>query len=151
MRISNASLLLSFLSFSLMLGFTTLSQISTRFTYFERYQDVWDIMVTVKHTDIEELAADSHNGFGSRRGTGQLGDEMAYNVALYQKAESLIHIPSDRFSDELTALGGLSALTGNPTDGGKAQVDAPLVILDATAFWNTADRPGYRPALTAPL
>ncbi len=147
MRISNASLLLSFLSFSLMLGFTTLSQISTRFTYFERYQDVWDIMVTVKHTDIEELAADSHNGFGSRRGTGQLGDEMAYNVALYQKAESLIHIPSDRFSDELTALGGLSALTGNPTDGGKAQVDAPLVILDDDSFLEYCGQTGISPRL----
>lgn len=158
MRISNVSLFLSFLGFSLILGFTTLSNISTRYTYFERYQDVWDIMVTVKHTDMEELEADGLNGFAARRRTelltvreqageetGQYGNEMAYDVALYQKAESLIHIPADRFSNELTALGGLSALTGNPADGGQVQADAPLVILDDDSFLEYCGQIGVSP------
>ena len=47
LRIANVSLLLSFLGFTAMLCFFTLSGISTRLTYFERYQDAWDVMATV--------------------------------------------------------------------------------------------------------
>ncbi len=50
--IGTASLLFSFLSFTMMLSFVTLSDISTSQTYFERYQDAWDVMVTVKDTDL---------------------------------------------------------------------------------------------------
>ena len=47
LRTSTLSLTLSFLGFTLILCFFTLSGISTRYTYFERYQDVWDVMATV--------------------------------------------------------------------------------------------------------
>lgn len=47
LRIANASLLLSFLAFTSMLCFFTLSGISTRMTYFERYQDAWDVMASL--------------------------------------------------------------------------------------------------------
>ena len=46
LRISFVSLLLSFLGFSIMLCFTVLTEISTRYTYFERFQNEWDIMIT---------------------------------------------------------------------------------------------------------
>ena len=52
-RTATLSLTFSFLAFTLMQCFFTLSGISTRMTYFERYQDVWDVMVTVKDTGIE--------------------------------------------------------------------------------------------------
>ena len=42
LRTSTLSLTLSFLGFTLILCFFTLSGISTRSTYFERYQDVWE-------------------------------------------------------------------------------------------------------------
>ena len=35
--------------------FTTLSSISTRYTYFEKYQDAWDIMLTLKDTEIADF------------------------------------------------------------------------------------------------
>lgn len=35
--------------------FTTLSSISTRYTYFEKYQDAWDIMLTLKDTEMADL------------------------------------------------------------------------------------------------
>jgi putative ABC transport system permease protein len=38
-----------------MLCFTTLSEISTNYTYFERYQNAWDVMITLKDTDIEKF------------------------------------------------------------------------------------------------
>lgn len=37
-----------------MLCFFTLTGISTNHTYFERYQDAWDVMVTLKNTRIED-------------------------------------------------------------------------------------------------
>ncbi len=55
LRTSALSLTLSFLGFTIMLCFFTLSDISTDHTYFERYQDVWDVMVTVKDAPIENF------------------------------------------------------------------------------------------------
>ena len=55
LRTSTLSLTLSFLSFTFMLCFFTLSGISTNHTYFERYQDAWDVMATIKDTPIEDL------------------------------------------------------------------------------------------------
>ena len=55
LRTSTLSLTLSFLGFTFMLCFFTLSGISTNHTYFERYQDAWDVMATIKDTPIEDL------------------------------------------------------------------------------------------------
>ena len=55
LRTSTLSLTLSFLGFTVMLCFFTLSDISTEYTYFARFQDTWDVMATVKNVKIEEL------------------------------------------------------------------------------------------------
>ena len=44
-----------FSGFTLMLSFFTLSGISTNHTYFERYQDAWDVMATLADTKIEDF------------------------------------------------------------------------------------------------
>lgn len=137
MRISNASLLLSFLSFSLMLGFTTLSQISTRFTYFERYQDVWDIMITLKDTEISDF---------------DLKDELQdiskiQDATVYQKAEAMTYLPEGFQSDELSSLGGLEPVAGTPKADGRFQVSAPIVVLDDTSFLNFCSQIGITPSL----
>ena len=54
-RMASFSLILSFMAFTLMQCFFTLSGISTRETYFEKYQDAWDIMVTVKDTEVDSF------------------------------------------------------------------------------------------------
>ena len=54
-RTGTLALTFSFLAFTLMECFFTLSGISTRMTYFERYQDAWDVMVTVNDTEIENF------------------------------------------------------------------------------------------------
>ena len=120
LRISSLSLLLSFLGFSIMLCFTTLSEISTRETYFERYQDAWDIMVTVKDTAVEdfELAKEWRN----RKGLGEL--------VVYQKAQGMAVIPKEAQSEELLALGGYEALSGETQE----QVKAPVVVLEDESF-----------------
>lgn len=92
LRTSTLSLTFSFLGFTLMLCFFTLSSISTNHTYFERYQDAWDIMVTVKDTGIENLT---------------LGEKISNNNTsniIYQKADSLCVVPEANISDEINRL-----------------------------------------------
>ena len=56
LRTATLSLTLSFLGFALMLSFFTLSGISTNHTYFERYQNAWDVMATLEDSKIEAFA-----------------------------------------------------------------------------------------------
>ena len=55
LRTTTLSLVLSFLAFTLMQCFFTLTGVSQRMTYFEGYQNVWDIMVTVQDAGIDSF------------------------------------------------------------------------------------------------
>ena len=137
LRISTLSLLLSFLGFSIMICFTTLADISTRYTYFERYQDVWDIMITLKDTELTD--------FG-------LADELQdisgiKDATVYQKAEAMTFLPEGLQSDELSSLGGLESVAGTPNENGQFQVSAPIVVLDDRSFLNFCSQIGITPSL----
>lgn len=47
MRTANASIALAVLAFVTLINFETLSHLSTQVTYFERYDGVWDVRITV--------------------------------------------------------------------------------------------------------
>ena len=137
LRISTWSLLLSFLGFSIMLVFTTLADISTRYTYFERYQDAWDIMITLKDTEISDF---------------DLSDELQdisgiQDAMVYQKAQAMTFLPEGLQSDELLSLGGLEPVAGTPKADGQFQVSVPFVILDDTSFLNFCSQIGITPSL----
>ncbi len=137
LRISFISLLLSFLGFSIMLCFTTLADISTRYTYFERYQDVWDIMITLKDTEISDFDL-----------TDELQDiSKIKDATVYQKAEAMTFLPEGLQSDELSSLGGLEAVAGTPKADGQFQVSAPIVVLDDTSFLDFCLQIGITPNL----
>jgi len=137
LRISFISLLLSFLGFSIMLCFTTLATISTRYTYFERYQDVWDIMITLKDTEIWDFGL-----------TDELQDiSEVQDTTVYQKAKALTFLPEGLQSDELSSLGGLESVSGTPNENGQFQVSAPIIILDDTSFLNFCSQIGITPSL----
>ena len=137
LRISFISLLLSFLGFSIMLCFTTLADISTRYTYFERYQDVWDIMITLKDTELSDFVF-----------TDELQDISGIQDAtVYQKAKALTFLPEGLQSDELSSLGGLEPVAGTPKADGQFQVSAPIVVLDDTSFLNFCSQIGITPSL----
>ena len=137
LRISTLSLLLSFLGFSIMICFTTLADISTRYTYFERYQDVWDIMITLKDTEISDFGL-----------TDELRDITGIQDAtVYQKAKALTFLPEGLQSDELSSLGGLESVAGTPNENGQFQVSAPIVVLDDTSFLNFCSQIGITPSL----
>ena len=135
LRISTLSLLLSFLGFSIMLCFTTLADISTRYTYFERYQDVWDIMITLKDTELTDFGL-----------TDELRDITGIQDAtVYQKAKALTFLPEGLQSDELSSLGGLESVAGTPNENGQFQVSAPIVVLDDTSFLDFCSQIGITP------
>lgn len=124
-RTSFLSMTLSFLGFTVMLCFFTLSEISTDYTYFQRYQNVWDVMAAVKNAKIEE--------FGLTEALH--GIQGAKDCVVYQKAEGTCLIPAADISDELRALGGMEALCGLNADEGDAyRIQAPVVILDDESF-----------------
>ena len=121
MYTSTISLTLSFLGFTLILCFFALSNISTEYTYFERYQDDWDIMVTLKDTEIETFGL-----------SGQLRSlKGVRDLIVYQKSEAFCSVSEGNQSPELAAIGGLSAVTGQQ---GPWTVKAPIVVLDDAGF-----------------
>ena len=137
LRISTLSLSLSFLGFSIMICFTSLADISTRYTYFERYQDAWDIMITLKDTDISDFGL-----------TDELqGISGIQDATVYQKAEAMTFLPEGLQSDELSFLGGLEPVAGTPKTDGQFQVSAPIVVLDDTSFSDFCSQIGITPGL----
>lgn len=137
LRISTWSLSLSFLSFSVMLCFTTLSAISTRYTYFERYQDAWDIMITLKDTALTDLDL--------KRNSPDLPGVR--DAVIYQKAGSVTFLKESSQSDELSSLGGLDTVAKiQETDRG-FPVSVPLIILDDASFLDFCSQIQVTPSL----
>ncbi len=125
LRTSTLSLTLSFLGFTAMLCFFTLSGISTDHTYFERYRDAWDVMATVKDVEIEDFAYEE--------AIHALEDT---DSVIYQKADARCLIPAGAVSAELKSLGGLATVTGSDSSAsdGAYSVKAPIVIMDDGSF-----------------
>ncbi len=137
LRISTVSLLLSFLGFSLMLVVTTLSGISTRYTYFERYQDAWDVMITAKNTEISDF---------------QLAEELRQMdgvkaVTVYQKAEGATVLEEEAQSNELLEVGGYERIAAKTMSEELLQIDAPIMILDDESFLEYCLKIGAAPSL----
>ncbi len=138
LRTTSLSLTLAFLGFMLMQCFFTLSGISTDHTYFERYQNVWDVMVTVKDTAIED--------FEPSENTRHLSG--CRSAVIYQKAKAECLLPSDKQSPELLSLGGLEALIpGLPPLRSVPcyRVNASLVIMDDNSFDEYCGQLGIAP------
>ena len=139
LRTASLSLIFSFLAFTIMQSFFALSGISTRETYFERYQGVWDIMVTVKDTDVDSFSE------------AQKLQEISgiRSVIVYQKAMAKRIIAEDEISEEMKSFGGF-AVAGDSyvrkTDGGWL-VNVPIVILDDASFLAYCEQIGITPQL----
>lgn len=136
LRTTSVSLILAFSGFILMQCFFTLSGISTNHTYFERYQNAWDIMITVKNADIKTF-----------KSVSEIQDLGEMNSVIYQKAEAVSVIPADAVSTEVTALGGIERLAGNTLQAGEKiyRVKTPIVILDDKSFEGYCKQIGVLP------
>ena len=139
LRTASLSLIFSFLAFTLMQSFFALSGISTRETYFERYQGVWDIMVTVKDTDVDSFSE-----------TQKLQEIPEIRSAIvYQRAVAKRIVAEDEISEDMKSFGGFAAAGDNyvrETDGGWL-VNVPIVILDDASFLAYCEQIGITPRL----
>ncbi len=139
LRTASLSLLFSFLAFTMMQSFFALSGISTRETYFERYQDAWDIMVTVKDTDVDSF-----------RETKKIQEIPEIRSAIvYQRAVAERIVAEDEISEDMKSFGGFAAAGDHyvsKTDEGWL-VNAPIVILDDASFSVYCEQIGITPRL----
>ena len=132
LRTASFSLILAFLAFAVMQCFFALSGISTRETYFERYQDVWDVMVTVKDADVD--------AFGEIDRIREInGLESAI---VYQKAMAKRIIAEEEMSEEMKSFGGFSHAPADDVTqaAGGRLVDAPIIKIGRAScrervFW----------------
>lgn len=139
LRTAMMSLTLSFLGFTLMLCFLTLSEISTNHTYFERYQDAWDVMATIKDTPIEDFAYE--NEIHALDNTDSI---------IYQKAGAYSSVPVDAISNEVKSLGGLEAIAGTSVSIADSfySIKSPIVIMDDSSFSEYCEQIGISPSGT---
>lgn len=139
LRTASLSLIFSFLAFTMMQSFFALSGISTRETYFERYQGVWDIMVTVKDTDVDSFME-----------TQKVQEISGIRSAIvYQKAMAKRIIAEDEISEDMKSFGGFAAAGDHDvqkTDGGWL-VNVPIVVLDDASFLAYCEQIGITPQL----
>lgn len=135
LRTTSWSLMMAFLGFMLMQCFFTLSGISTNHTYFEAYQDAWDVMVTVKDIAIKDFELVEE--LQMMRGTE--------DCIVYQKADALCSLPETMQSQELLKLGGVEAFTGKQKDN--LLIEAPVMILDDESFKDFCWQTGIEPRL----
>ena len=139
LRTASLSLVFSFLAFTIMQSFFALSGISTRETYFERYQGVWDIMVTVKDTDVDSF----------REAQKLQAISGIRSAIVYQKAMAKRIIAEDEISEDMKSFGGFAVAGDNyvrKTDGGWL-VNVPIVILDDASFLAYCEQIGIAPQL----
>ena len=140
LRTASLSLLSSFLAFTVMQSFFVLSEISTRETYFERHQEAWDLMVTVKDAGIDSFSEteEVQNLSGVR------------SAVVYQKASAKCLVTEEEMSEELKALGGFSPASEEEAmeTGSGWLVSAPLIIMDDESFLAYCRQIGIAPRLT---
>ncbi len=139
LRTASLSLIFSFLAFTIMQSFFTLSGISTRETYFERYQGVWDIMVKVKDTDVDS--------FSEIQKIQEIPEIRS--AIVYQRAVAKRIVAKDEISENMKSFGGFATAGDNyvrETDGGWL-VNVPIVILDDASFLAYCEQIGITPGL----
>ena len=139
LRTASLSLVFSFMAFTAMQCFFSLSGISTRETYFEKYQDAWDIYITLKDVQVEN--------FPETENVRTLAGVRS--AIVYQKASAKRLITEAELSEEMKSFGGFSQAPGHyvtPADGCWL-VNAPLVILDDNSFSVYCEQLGIVPRL----
>jgi putative ABC transport system permease protein len=124
-RTATLSLTLSFLSFSIFMNFITLSDISTKHTYFERYKNTWDILVTIKEDGAPR--GDILEKISKISGVSESTE--------YRKVTAYTKVPAAAISQEVKALGGYEALTSPDSVLEEGYlVKVPIIVLDNESF-----------------
>ncbi len=125
-RTSSLSLTFSFLVFSAFLNLETISSISTRYTFFERYKNGWDLMLTIPDKEInrQELLKEI-------RAIPQVKSCISY-----EKALAYTTLSKDLLQEELLTSSGNKILmkAGFGTVKNGYRINVPFIILDDDSF-----------------
>ena len=111
--------------------------IGSNHTYFERYQDAWDVMATLEDTRIEDF---SH--------TDEIHALPDTDSVIYQRANAVCSIGADAVSEEVKSLGGLETVAGSDVSmaDGIYTIQAPIVIMDDSSFATYCEQIGVSSA-----
>lgn len=124
-RTATVCLMLSFFVLSIFLNFMTISEISTSKSYWNRYENVWDIMVEVKGESPDDEILDTI------RKTENVSSAQLYKTLNFQAI-----LTENDLSDELIEKGSYKAMNTNAkqNDNGDYIIDAPVLVLDDYSF-----------------
>ena len=146
MRLAGLALFLSFLGFLLFLSGETISGLSTQHTYFARFRDTWDYMLTVD-TSSEKEREDTDSLLTALRELPGIESVISYRLV-----DTKISVPEQMLGEKLRKEGP-ETLLGDAKQvqlsGQTAwQVDAHFYILDDQSFQKSLCIPehffGYR-------
>ncbi len=139
LRTASLSLIFSFMAFAVMQCFFSLSEISSRETYFERYQSVWDVMISVKDANVDN--------FEETKSVQNL--TRVESAIVYQKAAAKRIVTEEEMSEEMKSFGGFSHASGDYVTkvSGGWLVNVPIMILDDNSFCAYCEQIGITPRL----
>lgn len=126
LRIAGAALFFAVMGFYIFMNTEKVSALSVQETYFNRYKDVWDYMVTFQGGVEEKLSvlekAKETEGISS--------------CILYGKGNIYVSMTKEDFSKELMESGGPESLSGSVVqqEGENYLLEIPVIVLDDDSF-----------------
>lgn len=114
MRAATFVLLLSFIGFFIFLSAETISGLSTQETYYEKYHDTWDIMLTKEAGTEDEQSADAAQVGNAQTMQSAGADSLMETLRAvpgvsrcisYQVIDTTLFLPEDMLSEELKQIG----------------------------------------------
>lgn len=124
MRIGTLSILLAVFSCVSLLNMFGISNLSTEKTYFDRFKDNWDFLVTAKENDYSKELLNAIRNI-----------EDVSSCIVHKKVTGNTQILGEYLSDDVQKL-GLENLNSSfiANDSGTYNVNAPIYILDDNSF-----------------
>lgn len=130
LRIASAALFFAVMGFYIFMNTEKVSALSVEKTYFDRYKDVWDYMVTSGQPLEAALPV-----LETIRGTEGVG-----SVILYGKGNVYVSVEEEDFSKALVESGVLENLTESviQKEGESYLLEVPVYVLDDGSFTDYA-------------
>lgn len=126
LRIAGASLFFAVMGFYIFMNTEKVSALSVQETYFKRYKDVWDYMVTFQgevtgKQSVLEKAKET---------------EGVSSCILHGKGNIYVSVVKGDFSKELMELGGPESLSGSvmQKEGENYLLEIPVIVMDDDSF-----------------
>ncbi len=134
LRSSRFALSLSLLSFGIIYSFFNLSRLNTRITYYDRYEDSWDIVAEIEDADIQDI-----KGVTDIRDIDQTREAVLYRLYPMKRILS-----QEELSEEVKSAGLIEQADPEVVEhkDGAYVVNAPVLVLDDQSFLSYAQETG---------